>query len=287
MKTLSVILLLSVALSTPVWGQATPPPEEHLSKKEVSALNKARTDLEKVKERVKSATSGIKTAIQDAEARLYKIEQESVKAMGQKKARKERMASQAELVQSTQLEAATKEGVRISNKMLRLLKRRLDAEEELLEEAEETVKLLERKAHLKEEVKTLSVDEAAGAKTEVLVAEARLQDAQGTLKQRQAELQKSKTAFKEARREAREGRQQLEDESEGLERLPTPEGETAEDFIASRKLLYKIRASNLEEELSVAQNTVKLAETQLEAARTDALNAQQKLVLLKQRSSLL
>ena len=37
----------------------------------------------------------------------------------------------------------------------------------------------------------------------------------------------------------------------------------------------------------MAQNTVKLAETQLEVARTDALNAQQKLVLLKQRSSLL
>ena len=285
MKTLSVMLLLSVALSTPVLGQVPPLPQEHLSKKEASELNKARTNLEKVKERTEQATSDIKAAIQDVEARLYKIEQESVKAMGQKEARTERMASQVELAQSAQLEVATKEGVKILNKMLRLLKRRLDAEEELLEEAEETVKLLERKARLKEEVETLSVDEAAGAKTEVLVAEARLQDAQGTLEQKQVALQKSKDAFKEARREAREGQKQLKEESEGLERLPAQEGETAEAFIASRKLLYEIRTSNLEEEVSVAQNTVKLAETQLEIARIDALNAHQKLVLLKQRSS--
>lgn len=288
MKKLPVLtVLLYFLLLTPVGAQEKPLPPEGPPPEVLEELRKARAEVEETRTQTKAVTDGLKTSVQELEARLRKAEEESVQAMGEEERRGDGVVSPLDLAQTAQLENAATEAVKVLSEELRILKDTLRFEEELLKAKEETVSLLERRVGLAQEVETTPIEKAAIAQREVEIAEAYLQAANSKLKEEEASLEKFKQKLKEVQEKAKEERRELEKESKALEELPFQQGEVPQRFVRNLKLLHKRRLSVLNDKAASAEKDVQLAQIELEKAKVDASNAQRKMALLRERALLL
>lgn len=286
MKNLLILLLLYSLLISPVRAQDKTTPQQSPPQKALSEIEKARAEAEQAGIQAEPVISSIKQSVATLALELQDAEEEFIKAMETKEALATEKAV-LELALAAQAEELTKQRVQVLSDRLQVLRERLKAEEALLKEKDSTVTLLERRSKLAEEIATTPLEKAATAQKEAEVAEAYLQAANAKVKEKETNLTRLKERLTEAKEKADERRTQLQKDLKSLDELPFRKEEEPQRFVRYSKFFAQIRFANIVDDLTTAEERIKLAEKELELARIDSANAQLEVALLKNRASLL
>ncbi|MCP4364283.1 MAG: hypothetical protein GY800_03170 [Planctomycetes bacterium] len=276
--------------------EITPPPpamkETSLTpqvplKKIFSREGKVNAAMQHARAETEAVMTGLRREIDALEVRRKEMEEESVRAMAEREDKGDGMVRSVLLAQASQIEEAAKEGVTILNEELVVLRKRLQDEGELLEAREEHVRLMGRRARLRQEVKSVSLLEAATAREEVEVVKAYLQEARDRENSRRDLLEDAQERLDLVQEEVEGMRERIKKESELLQILPFRKEDTPQRFVRNIKLLHEIQLANMNDRIATAEQEIKLYQTRRERAQIETSNARLKVELMTERAALL
>ncbi|MEE9558317.1 MAG: hypothetical protein V3V94_02425, partial [Candidatus Brocadiales bacterium] len=276
--------------------EITPPPpaikETSLTpqvplKKIFSAKTKVNPKLQRASAESEAVMVGLRREIDALEVRRREMEEESVRAMAEREEKGDGMVRSVLLAQASQIEEAAKEGVTILNEELVVLRKRLQDEGELLDAREEHMRLMGRRARLRQEVRSVSALEAATANEEVEVVKAYLQEAKDRENSRGELLEDAQGRLYLVQEEAEDMRERIKKESELLQILPFRKEDVPQRFVRNFKLLHEIQLTNLNDRIATAEQEIKLYQTTRERAQIETSNARLKVTLMTERAALL
>ncbi|MBI5125507.1 MAG: hypothetical protein HZA70_04670, partial [Planctomycetes bacterium] len=250
-------------------------------------LEEARVKAEEARLQAESVTASHKKSIEDLEMELRRAEEESIKTMAEKEALVARKTVGLELAVASQLEEATRERGQLLRDRLQVLRESLRSEEEVLKARNDTVTILEKGTRPADKVVATPMEGVSMAQKGVEVEEAYLQAANAELRGKESYLAGLKVKFKEVQAKIKEEERRLRGDLKTLEELPFGKGEGPQRFVYQSRLLLQTRLANINDEMAIGEEEIKLAERGLEKARTDSFNAQLKVTLLKEEVSLL
>ena len=251
------------------------------------SLEEARAKAEETRLQAESVMASYEKSIRDLEMELRRAEEESIKTMAEKEALVARKTVGLELAVASQLEEATRERGQLLKDRLQVLRESLRSEEEVLKARNGTVTILEKGTRLADKVVATPLEGVSMAQKGVGVEEAYLQAANAELRGKESYLAGLKVKFKEVQTKIKEEERRLRGDLKTLEELPFGKGEGPQRFVYQNRLLLQTRLANINGEMAIGEEEIKLAERGLEKARIDSLNAQLKVALLKEEVSLL
>jgi hypothetical protein len=273
--------------SSPSSTQDAPIEAQAPLQKIFSAKTKVNVKLQRARAESESVMAELRREIGKLETKRNKLEEEAVRGMAEKEVKEERVVSGVQKAQASQLEEAAKETVAILSEQLVVLRKRLHNEEELLVEREADADLMERKARLRQEVKSVSTLEAVTAREEIGVAEAYLQEVMDREESRREPLDEAEERLEVIREEEEEIRDRISHKSELLGTLPFQKEETAQRFINNVRRLYEMQLANIEDRVATAEQEVELYRTRVKKAEIEMSNARLRVEVMTERAALL
>lgn len=273
--------------SSPSSTQDAPIEAQAPLQKIFSAKTKVNVKLQRARAESESVMAELRREIGKLETRRNKLEEEAVRGMAEKEVKEERVVSGVQKAQASQLEEAAKETVAILSEQLVVLRKRLHNEEELLVEREADADLMERKAQLRQEVKSVSTLEAVTAREEIGVAEAYLQEVMDREESRREPLDEAEERLEVIREEEEEIRDRISHKSELLGTLPFQKEETAQRFINNVRRLHEMQLANIEDRVATAEQEVELYRTSVKKAKIEMSNARLRVEVMRERAALL
>lgn len=273
--------------SSPSSTQDAPIEAQAPLQKIFSAKTKVNVKLQRARAESESVMAELRREIGKLETRRNKLEEEAVRGMAEKEVKEERVVSGVQKAQASQLEEAAKETVAILSEQLVVLRKRLHNEEELLVEREADADLMERKAQLRQEVKSVSTLEAVTAREEIGVAEAYLQEVMDREESRREPLDEAEERLEVIREEEEEIRDRIGHKSELLETLPFQREETAQRFVNNIRRLHEMQLANIEDRVATAEQEVELYRTSVKKAKIEMSNARLRVEVMRERAALL
>src|SRR3990167_2864867 len=270
---------------------ASGPPKPALERSEgaetAPSLEESRAKAEEARLQAESVMASYEKSIKDLEMELRRAEEESIKTMAEKEALVARKTVGLELAVASQLEEATRERGQLLRDRLQVLRESLRSEEEVLKARNGKVTILEKGTRLADKMVATPLERVSMVQKEVEVEEAYLQAANAELRGKESYLAGLKVKFKEAQVKIKEEERRLRGDLKTLEELPFGKGEGPQRFVYQSRLLLQTRLANINGEMAIGEEEIKLAERGLEKARIDSFNAQLKVSLLKEEVSLL
>ncbi|MEE9487809.1 MAG: hypothetical protein V3W00_03770 [Candidatus Brocadiales bacterium] len=273
--------------SSPSSTQDAPIEAQAPLQKIFSAKTKVNVKLQRARAESESVMAELRREIGKLETKRNKLEEEAVRGMAEKEVKEERVVSGVQKAQASQLEEAAKETVAILSEQLVVLRKRLHNEEELLVEREADADLMERKARLRQEVKSVSTLEAVTAREEIGVAEAYLQEVMDREESRREPLDEAEERLEVIREEEEEIRDRISHQSELLETLPFQGEETAQRFVNNIRRLHEMQLANIEDRVATAEQEVELYRTSVKKAKIEMSNARLRVEVMRERAALL
>ncbi len=252
-----------------------------------SSETKVNAKLQRARAESESVMAELRSKIGELETRRNDLEEEAVRGMGKEEPEENRVVRGVQMAQVSQIEEASAERLKILNEELVVLRKRLHNEEELLEEREASADLMERKARLRQEVKSVSTLEAVTAREEIGVAEAYLHEARDREDSRRELLDEAEERLEVILEEEEEVRGRVGHESELLETLPFQKEETAQRFVNNVRRLYEMQLANIEDRVATAEQEVELYRTNVKKAEIETSNARLRVELMRERAALL
>jgi hypothetical protein len=252
-----------------------------------SAKTKVNAKLQRARAESESVMAELRRKIDELEAGRNKLEEEAVRGMGEEEAEENMAVRGVQRAQVSKIEKASAERLKILNEELVVLRKRLHNEEELLEEREAGSDLMERKARLRQEVKSVSALEAITAREEIGVAEAYLLEARDREDSRRELLDEAEERLEVIREEEEEIRDRIGHKSELLETLPFQKEETAQRFVNNVRRLHEMQLANIDDRVATAEQEVELYRASVKEAEIETSNARLRVEVMRERAALL
>ena len=149
------------------------------------------------------------------------------------------------------------------------------------------MRLMGRRARLRQEVRSVSALEAATANEEVEVVKAYLQEARDRENTRGELLEDAQGRLYLVQEEAEDMRERIKKESELLQILPFRKEDVPQRFVRNIKLLHKIQLTNLNDRIATAEQEVELYKTKVKKTKIEMSNARLRVEVMTERAALL